>query len=499
MTSILDFVPAGFTPRSVQIDVLQSVERSWNTHKVFVIQAPVSSGKSLIAITIANWAQSLSKSTAILTPQVMLQDQYVETFPDIPSLKGRARYSCHDEDAETCEDRHAIDDKYCAECPYVACKSQAAASPSAIYNLYSYMATRDNKQVLIVDEAHNIFSQLQEFYTLKIYQDEENYPNNLNTQGDAVAWLESHVPKLQGMVAKMYQSSKIKLTPELTKHISTLRRKITKFQGLIEGIQRSPGHFFYEEKIEKVRGRERRFLLIRPVTLTHTVNRLWDSHHKIVLMSGSINRIDLTDAGLNPQYSKFINCASPIPPENRPVLFQPVASMSSKHLPKALPLVAQRLNELLLQYPGKGIVHVTYDMVPKLKKLLDDPRFLFHTKTNKQTIYKKFRSSSEPLVLVAAGMSEGIDLVGEDYEWQVIAKVIFPSLGDKLIQHLKELDPEWYSWQTIKTVVQQSGRICRTPTDKGTTIILDANFRFLYYRSKNLFPSYFTDALNMKA
>jgi Rad3-related DNA helicase len=73
-------------------------------------------------------------------------------------------------------------------------------------------------------------------------------------------------------------------------------------------------------------------------------------------------------------------------------------------------------------------------------------------------------------------------------------------LADPLNKYFSQEDPEVYNAEVIRGVVQQSGRICRTPTDIGTTYILDASFQSLYWRCRKsgLFPDYFLEALEWK-
>jgi Rad3-related DNA helicase len=172
--------------------------------------------------------------------------------------------------------------------------------------------------------------------------------------------------------------------------------------------------------------------------------------------------------------------------------------MSFKDLATSVPKLCLEIEALAAQHQEKGLVHLTYGLVPAFKKYLTDPRFIWHTQANKLDVYEKFRKSEGNEILMACGLAEGIDLVGEEYKWQVIAKIMFPSLQDSLVVRMKEAEPRWYAWQTIKSVVQQSGRICRTPTDYGITYILDSNFTFLYQRETSLFPKYFREAVRWK-
>ena len=120
---------------------------------------------------------------------------------------------------------------------------------------------------------------------------------------------------------------------------------------------------------------------------------------------------------------------------------------------------------------------------------------MFHDKDTKTKIYQGFRESTEPKVLVASGMYEGVDLPYDAGRWQVLAKIPYPSLGDPVTKYLANKDPEYYAWETIKQVLQACGRICRRLDDFGETFIIDSNFRRLYTQHRELFPDYFIDSV----
>jgi Rad3-related DNA helicase len=94
-------------------------------------------------------------------------------------------------------------------------------------------------------------------------------------------------------------------------------------------------------------------------------------------------------------------------------------------------------------------------------------------------------------------MYEGLDLPEDAGRFQIIAKVPWQSLASPAIKHIAELDPEAFAWETIKTLVQAAGRICRSPDDIGDTFLPDATFWRLLKESKHLFPKYFIEALTI--
>ena len=51
------------------------------------------------------------------------------------------------------------------------------------------------------------------------------------------------------------------------------------------------------------------------------------------------------------------------------------------------------------------------------------------------------------------------------------------------------------SWETVKKLLQASGRIVRGVQDQGTTFILDSSFARLYGEARDMFPQWYLDAL----
>ena len=221
-----------------------------------------------------------------------------------------------------------------------------------------------------------------------------------------------------------------------------------------------------------------------------------DKVKKIILLSGTFNDEEMSKLGVSTKRVATFEAYSPIAPENRPVIFIPTATMSFKYQEISIPVIAEKIIEIAADHAEtKGIIHLPYALQDKFAELLLGDRYIFHDRDNKMAKYKLFKQSKEPKILVASGMSEGVDLPYEDGRWQIIPKVMYPSLADGLMKKYMKEDGAWYSWLTVRTLVQQTGRICRTPTDFGETFILDNAFKNLIRFNRRLFPSYFLDAL----
>ena len=92
-------------------------------------------------------------------------------------------------------------------------------------------------------------------------------------------------------------------------------------------------------------------------------------------------------------------------------------------------------------------------------------------------------------------MTEGVDLRDDASRFQVICKVPYPYLGDKLVTKRMHKWKWWYPLQTAKVVVQSVGRSVRSETDHAVTYILDSNWGYFYSKNRDVFPEDFRNCL----
>jgi len=171
--------------------------------------------------------------------------------------------------------------------------------------------------------------------------------------------------------------------------------------------------------------------------------------------------------------------------------------MSKAHLDKTLPSLIEAIKAILSEHKNvKGIIHThSYYTANRVKNSIRDKRLLIHNSNNRDVILEKHERSKEPTVLISPSMTEGVDLKGDISRFQIICKVPYPFLGDKLVKKRMNRWKWWYPLQTAKTVVQSVGRSVRSDTDYAVTYILDSNWSGFYYKNKNLFPEDFQKCL----
>lgn len=504
--SIFNYIPSGYQLRESQRKILAEVEKYWGEYDTFVIDAPVASGKSLLSIIISAWQNGQKKTAGILTPKTILQDQYQRDFSHIPSLKGKTRYPCKTKGVKSCDEYYNATDTYCCggSCNYKIAQEAAKEADTAILNFHSHLFGGIQhglyKDTLIIDEAHNLVSMLSDIYSLNIWKHKEKTNLQSDTKDDILVWLDREINRMQSDINRIRAVYKKEKMPVRTrKSLIEDVRKVKKYEMLKSGLM-APQERFHMAVTTKPYGRgKKRYecVEIKPTSLVSVPHQMWptDNVAKIVLMSATIYEKDIQRLGLGSRRVKYIKGDSVIDPKNRPIVFDNVASMAYNNREAGAREVSNYIQQLADQHEGKGLVHLTYGMVYEFQKHLTGDRFIWHTEETREEAYREFVESKGNPILMACGMSEGIDLAGLEFEWQVVAKIMFPSLGDPLQKHFMHNDPLVYTLETVRATVQQIGRICRTPTDFGVTYIADSSFAGFYRRNFKLFPQYFIDAL----
>ena len=483
MTSILDYVPGGYVLRDKQREVLLRIEEVYDDADVIGVEGPTALGKSLIAMTVAAWVRSRGQTVALTKPTKILVEQDATNYQDFPVLRSSWDMKCQTWQnvgrAKIKAGRHwRVHLQTCKGCQsYENARNTAIKGPAVLCNAYTYLAHRAYKDVLVVDEGHHLVHMLQDLHTKKWwYSDTLRWPKDMWSRKDVVAWLDS---------LEESELNRSKLRP-LLKEVSSLAARCS--------ITRTA---------EKLRGKLTEVLKMVPLDMRGEAPLLWPRRvKKILLMSATMHQTDLDTMGLGTRRCIIIPSGSPIPPERRPIY--PVCATYMSRLSSAdkWPKLAEFIKEKMEEYPqDKGIIHVTYDMVKHLKPLLQKEtqsgRILWHGRTNKIAVWNRFQQSKEPKVMICSGMYEGVDLPHDAGRWQVLAKIPWPSLGDPATAQWAKDNPQAYTWETLKLVIQACGRISRTPDDYGATYIYDKSLERLLRDAEKweLIPRWWEEAL----
>jgi Rad3-related DNA helicase len=501
--------------RTHQEDTLCKIVDAFERVPVVIVRAPCGSGKSPIALAIARFY----RKAYIATVEKSLQDQIYKDFSaHLALLKGKNNYTCakfRDDDGRkiSCGEapcglnlpsKKDISKECEGEgiCPYITARSEAIkCAPLTLMN-YSNMLLFSlqgipTREIAIYDEAHRLVEQLDKFaeipFTPKVFQpakrllsaDEENLIENGFPDMAAVeTFCKDLIPRMEKLLKRGPIGDKEEM--EFVK----LQSQVDKMNSLLQHI--------YEE-LPFVIKKEARGSIIAPLFVYHVAPIAFRPGKRTLLMSATIPDAKKLASSLGITEYEFIDVPSTFPPENNPIIYIPVGSMSYTKQEATMPLMVKYIDAILTKHKNdKGIIQTyNYAIAEKLKKALgSNPRYLFHIRdSDKNHLLLEHFESKEPTVLIGPGFKEGVDLKDDLARFSIIAKMPCADMKDPIIATRKERDPESYDILTLTTLFQMLGRVIRSNKDHAVQYILDTYFIFLYRKYKHMFPKEYRDAI----
>lgn len=518
-----------FPYKQIREEQTIAIERALEAYKsgkrFVIINAGTGVGKSAVGITIA---RALEAKSYFITTQKILQKQYIEDFENfgLSSIKSASNYRCHANRGKDCSTVRREDkllkenskNRKCGGCTYIKELTEFLDGDLGITNFdYFLVATNylektfKQRDLLVIDEAHNIETKLSSFIEIVF---SENFakkvlkievPKNLTTQKRIIDWVKSsYIPELKKVRIHMEEIlEKFNLRKSMKEFVNIARRyeMIEKHEGKIKRFIKQYDKDNWIFNISETDITKERKFEFKPIDVSKLAHEyLFKDTPNILMMSATIlNKNSFCELlGIKEEECEYIDIPSPFPLENKPILVNPVGSMSFRNINDTLPIMVQAINMILEQHKNeKGIIHVhSYKIAKYIKENIKSKRLLWHNDSNdKDKILYMHMNNKKPTVLLSPSMAEGVDLKGEFSRFQIICKVPFPYLGDKLIKKRMNKWKWWYPLQTVRTIVQAVGRSVRSKEDTAVTYILDSDFERFYYKNKHMFPKEFTDSI----
>jgi ATP-dependent DNA helicase DinG len=555
--------------REKQKKVLEILELAIESgYKYVFLEAPTGFGKTPVAITLARYLGS----SHICTATKDLQTQYKHDFPFVAEVRGRSNFPCLvKEDMgldESCNYGPCIKDEnydclyktrlmdYRAElpgtlnelvkldssaerkyvqkmksesrivdiewrpCHYYHQKWLGMQSTHTVYNYryflsdIFYAGTAQKRNLLILDEAHQLENEVGDFRSFTIRQNMLPFlkmrmpERNID---DIETWLElcikmknglfEFAQKAHGIIERSNQ--KVSVEPyternlinalELEKSLEVIIQdiKTNKENWIVSGIQRDSTN-----QLSKV--------ILTPLDVSGYFEPILDKGSISLLMSATILSKEhlCKTVGLEPEKVKFIRIGqSDFPVKNRPIHIMNVAWLNARTMNANMPKIARAVDSIMsIHRNEKGIIHTTsYTQLRFIKENIskENGSRLIETASNidRSEVLRTHYESRSPTVLISPSLHLGIDLKDELSRFQIIVKMPYPDLTDKKIAARKERDPNWYTWTTILRLVQAYGRSVRSADDHATTYILDSSASYLLKSARDLIPQWFSEAI----
>ena len=507
--SDLDLPVSEFRP--LQLEVIQKICNS--NKRVTLVEGPPGTGKSIVAIGAARYMGA--KKTAVLTPTIQLQEQYL-SIPGLAAVSGRKNFDCLVQPTKADEAPCTVcGPKNCEKrwtCPYYKQLDAALRAPISVHN-YAFWFLMANGggafsdlDLLICDEAHqlllgdNPIAQAMEVRLVKstFFNLGRRIPDY--SESDYGRWRAWATAMLAELGPDPY------VAPE---EIDSMSREEVRELNAAKAI-RAKCRSLVKLNDDWIIKREPAEVTFGPVWVKDHANQyLFDHAKRTVLLSGTIlSAAQFADGlGLRKEEVDFYQLPSTFPPERRPLIIRPVAKVDRHTTPSDEAALVRAIDRILDQHPGeKGLVHTAnyklVEMVMARSRHLG--RLMTHTSKDRLAKIDEFRDSGKPLVMLSPSLHTGLDLPYDQLQFQIVLKVPYPNLGDlRIKKRMKEgpdgfpnpLGQAWYSWQTVCTLIQAYGRVMRAEDDAGTTYVIDANFKSLYGRTKGLIPRWVKAAM----
>ena len=548
---LLGHFPKGFSPRPQQKIALEKIAAAYAAGGHLEDDDPLpGGGKSLACKTVANAAASRG-GTHFLTSQKVLQDQYERDFPapDIEVLKGRGNYPCSLDEGRDCSNAPCTDRKKgilpeCVKvdvdlgkdgsavsravkltlkphellCPYWKQLQKCHDSKITLFNFSSFLFQQrigrfQKRELMILDEAHNTEQQLMSFVSMELTEWALSIVNvridrDIQSKEQFAEWLREtdllrKIDKVvngpeEGDSDDMEDLDKVELEAmkELQGKIATFLQFLDRTEWILEVVE-------YEK-----RGILAKKIVARPLyAKTFAEDLLFRHASRVLCMSATILdvRVWAENLGLDVSEVELIQTPCDFPIENRPInldycgnmgykFFSPRNNPTSPTRPKFIAKVATILGNHTGQ---RGIIHSqSFDLARCLIEDLRDKRLLFQEDFASKDEMLAEHARRKDSVLVAPALHEGLDLKDDLARFTIIAKVPWPSLGDKVMKERAARDDRYYSWLTALKIVQSYGRAVRSKDDWATTYIVDQGFDgFVAKHGNSMLPKWFMEAV----
>jgi len=532
-----------YTPRQEQTDALDFIIKTKSDKpdtKFFLLNMPVGSGKSHLAMMISDWYTTkidVGAKVDIITAGKILQDQYDDTYESINNLKGKENYECA-QYASSCgsgKEFNRLNKTSCDFCPYDSAKGGFISGRVSLTNFYLYLiyalynnGVMDQRKgnVLIVDEAHEFDDVMSDFVSIKItegvvkklkFTNETDILKKLKkvstiTQyitfleyllGEVISTIEDIDKSMQGGRSPKQDKRDLRISKitgvggnsdvKIMQVINDLKQYQLKIDLFLKEYKANPHNWILETYFNEKQ--DQKELSLEPIWAYDYLDKyVWSKYDMVILMSGTIldKRLFTDLNGLDLDKTVYYSVPSPFPVENRPIYYMPLGKMSYAKKEETFKNYVSYLHKILKKYDGKkGIIHTnSFELSNWIQRGVDNPRLVFHESSNKDEMLRKHFETEEPTVFVSPSVGTGVSFDHDRSRFQVIAKIPYPSLGSQKNKMRQKNNPEWYAWKTVCGLLQMTGRSVRSKTDFADTIIIDGSFSDILRYSSHLIPGW---------
>ena len=493
--------------RGEQVRAVGQITAALDEVDVVVLDAPTGSGKTLIAETV----RLLRRCRGVyVCSSIGLQDQFVRDFPYARVVKGRRNYRTEGFPQRfpylSCDDcQWSRDDPKCGwcsgkrQCPYEMAKTEAVGSELAVVNS-AYALTEWNgpgrlagRDLCVVDECDTLEGAVMNHVSVAISarrmaQHGWDAPAKVTVESCWKDWLDEHIPECDRLADRETVEKEARTLARLGGQLRTVRAHL-------------------ESGIPYAYTGDSRRVEFKPAFVgDYCKEAVWKHARKWLLMSATVisSSSMLRGLGWDGEW-RTVSIPSSFPVANRKVTVLPAGNMSRRSKDDDIGRVQRAVRSLVEGVDSRVVIHtVSYSLARDICDGLAGVsggrrRLITYGMAGDRAAALSQYTRTPGSVLVAPSVDRGVDLPDDLCRRQIIVKVPYPNMGDRMVRMRAYMGSEgrtWYAATTVRSIVQMAGRGVRHTDDWCETYILDSQFgEGVWSRHRHLFPAWFREAI----
>ena len=483
-----------------------AVEEIMSSQSPFVTQiAPTGSGKSLQYATAAHTAFNRA---VILTSTKGLMRQLENDFSEIGlvAVKGKNSYMCTAEnDGSRCDEgpcNAGFKCKYQDQggCPYYDAVAAARVSPLIVTNYAFWMTYNKYAQklptpdLLVCDEAHDLPQLVSDFLTSKINRQHPliwsilTPPANEKTISVErwAEWADSMLRPVRDRVNSLRKY--IKDNDGASK---TVRRELKTLTALLKNLL-TMADMNSQDWVMDVNDHHLEFAPIWPKDYTQDV--LFLDSKKVLLTSATVCQKTTQMLGIPKELNQISEFPHSFPVQNRMLTFIPTVRLNIHASKLDIREWTSKIDQIIRpRLDRKGLIHtVSYERRNFVMAQSEYSKFMVsHDTGDIIRSITRFKKADPPLIMVSPSMTTGVDLPYDDCRYQIIGKVPYPDMRNKIVKARLTEDSEYGAYIACQQLVQAVGRGTRSRNDWCENFIIDNSIRWIMKDYKHFMPNWF--------
>ena len=532
---LMCFAKYGMKARDNQLELINDILCAYTVEKKkhVVLSAPTGTGKSIIAVIVAECMAVLEKlekpSSYIMMHTNTLTEQYIDTFSKygdkFATVMGAANYGCQvlKDTAENCVVKELKGAKrlLCDSCEYLENRTKMHKSDHFISNYSYYFVSAMNnpefptRHLAVFDEAHLINDVFSSHMAINISMQHNKYLMSRLQKTQTTNYV--HYVNVLTKISEAIKADKV----TMSNYGSFLLKMKELYYEIHMDYIKTAQHYFdsnnlpaftsykkisklfynqYSKILELENQKYEHVVDIQPTSLTVSpvfISKMFDKINKAkyhLFMSATLDDSFVAKTLKIPKSTiKYIKSPPVFPAENKVVVFVNHDNYNYSKLQdkKNLVEISNVVHEILNENSTKNGIILTpsfyiNEFLSRMIRIKTKINLIEHEQGSKLidylTLHKQTMDNS---VLISPSLFEGIDLPNDYSRFQIFVKAPYPSLSNKRIKYIFEKYPDIYETMTLYKVIQGFGRSTRSNTDYSITYALDRNIARLFFNSKN--------------